>query len=130
MDEAERFESVVRAFSRRRSVTTGRMFGSPGLKRDGKTFAMLVKGRLVVKLPRARVEELVVAGAASTSTRATGARRASGSRSTRRPTSIGLSWPRRLTASSVAKNSFQNGCSEADANALGVLLFLVDLELR
>lgn len=63
VDAADRFDSVVRAFARRRGVTTGRMFGSPGLKRDGKTFAMLVKGRLVVKLPRARVEELVAARA-------------------------------------------------------------------
>jgi TfoX/Sxy family transcriptional regulator of competence genes len=63
VDAAERFDAVVRAFARRRGVTTGRMFGSLGLKRDGKTFAMLVKGRLVVKLPRERVEELVAARA-------------------------------------------------------------------
>ena len=37
------------------------MFGSTGLKAGGKTFAMLVRGRLVVKLPRERVDELVVA---------------------------------------------------------------------
>lgn len=58
MDPAERFEGVVAAMSRRRDVSTGRMFGSVGLKAGGKTFAMLVKGRLVLKLPRERVEEL------------------------------------------------------------------------
>jgi hypothetical protein len=36
-------------------------FGSRGLKVDGKVFAMPSKGRLVVKLPHARVAELVTA---------------------------------------------------------------------
>lgn len=38
------------------------MFGSMGLKVGGKVFAMLVKGRLVVKLPKERVEALVASG--------------------------------------------------------------------
>jgi TfoX/Sxy family transcriptional regulator of competence genes len=38
------------------------MFGSPVLKVGGKVFAMLVKGRLVVKLPKERVERLVASG--------------------------------------------------------------------
>jgi TfoX/Sxy family transcriptional regulator of competence genes len=62
MDVADRFDAVVHAFARKRRVTTGRMFGSTGLKTDGKTFAMLVKDRLVVKLPSERVEELMQAG--------------------------------------------------------------------
>jgi hypothetical protein len=37
-------------------------FGSSGLWVAGKLFVMLVKGELVVKLPRARVDELVAAG--------------------------------------------------------------------
>jgi TfoX/Sxy family transcriptional regulator of competence genes len=41
-----------------------RMFGSAGLKAGGKTFAMVVKDRLVVKLPRDRAEHLVGTGAA------------------------------------------------------------------
>jgi hypothetical protein len=47
----------------RSDVEPTRMFGSTGLKTHGKTFAMLVNGRLVVKLPRERVEELLAAGA-------------------------------------------------------------------
>ena len=40
-----------------------RAFGSTSLKTDGKIFAMLVKDRLVVKLPAARVEGLAAEGA-------------------------------------------------------------------
>ena len=36
-----------------------RAFGSTSLKTNGKIFAMLVNGRLVVKLDRRRVDELV-----------------------------------------------------------------------
>jgi hypothetical protein len=38
-------------------------FGATSLKVHNKIFAMLVRGRLVVKLPRQRVEALVAAGA-------------------------------------------------------------------
>ena len=44
-------------------VQPTQMFGSTGLKADGKTFAMIVKDRLVVKLPRDRVQDLVDSGA-------------------------------------------------------------------
>jgi TfoX/Sxy family transcriptional regulator of competence genes len=37
-------------------------FGSSALSVDGRIFAMLVSGRLVVKLPKARVDALVDAG--------------------------------------------------------------------
>lgn len=37
-------------------------FGSSGLTLHGKTFAMLVKGRLAIKLPKARVDELIERG--------------------------------------------------------------------
>jgi hypothetical protein len=37
-------------------------FGSGSLRVRGKIFAMFVRGRLVVKLPRARVDGLVAAG--------------------------------------------------------------------
>jgi len=57
-----RFAAVVDAFARDRRVTSGTMMASVGLKVGGKIFAMLVRGDLVVKLPRDRVAELVDAG--------------------------------------------------------------------
>jgi len=62
----ERFADIVAALVGIPGVTppqdeTGsrRQFGSNGLKVRNKIFAMLVRGRLVVKLPRRRVDELV-----------------------------------------------------------------------
>lgn len=40
----------------------GHGFGAAGLKVDGKIFAMVAKGRIVFKLPRTRVDELVGTG--------------------------------------------------------------------
>ena len=40
----------------------GQGFGSQALKVNNRIFAMLVGGRLVVKLPRARVTELIETG--------------------------------------------------------------------
>lgn len=57
-----RFAPIVEAFARDRAVTTGGMFGNVSLKVNGKVFAMVVKGMLVTKLPRARVDALVAAG--------------------------------------------------------------------
>ena len=42
--------------------TGGRGFGRSALRCGGKIFAMLVRAELVVKLPRARVDELVEVG--------------------------------------------------------------------
>lgn len=53
------FQRLVEAKGGRAGISVGRMFGSPVLKVEGKVFAMLVKGRLVVKLPGAQVEKLV-----------------------------------------------------------------------
>jgi hypothetical protein len=41
----------------------GRKFGSNGLKVGGKLFALFVRGALVVKLSKARVDALVASGA-------------------------------------------------------------------
>ena len=57
-----RFAKVIDAFARDRRVTSGTMMASVGLKVGGRIFAMLVRGDLVVKLPRERVNALVEAG--------------------------------------------------------------------
>jgi hypothetical protein len=60
------FDSVVDRYSDDPRVTGGTGFGSsPGRRVDGRIFAMLVRGALVVKLPRQRVDVLVGAGMAS-----------------------------------------------------------------
>jgi len=65
MSPEERFDSVVEAFLGLVGVAppaperTG--FGSGALKIHGKIFAMLVRGRLVVKLPAKRVSAAIAA---------------------------------------------------------------------
>ncbi len=58
-----RFAPVVDAFAADPDVTAGRMMASFGLNVNEKIFAMVVKGMLVVKLPKARVDEMVGSGA-------------------------------------------------------------------
>ena len=66
MTPLQRYDELARNFSRTRGVTRiteGKGFGSTGqLKFEGRIFAMLVRGELVLKLPRGRVDELVDAG--------------------------------------------------------------------
>jgi hypothetical protein len=61
-----RYHDLVRKMTGRVGVThitEGKGFGSSGqLKVQGRIFAMLVRGELVLKLPRARIDELVEAG--------------------------------------------------------------------
>ena len=60
-----RFEDLLGEFSDIDGVTLphgGSGFGRSALRYRGKIFAMFVRGRLVVKLPAERVEELIVAG--------------------------------------------------------------------
>jgi hypothetical protein len=66
---AARWEALVAAVLSEPGATYGneggpqRAFGSTSLKTDGRIFAMLVKDRLVVKLPAVRVSELAERGA-------------------------------------------------------------------
>ncbi len=54
------FGEIVSHFNGREEITLGTGFGAnPGLRVDGKIFAMLNSGELVVKLPRERVDALV-----------------------------------------------------------------------
>ena len=64
-----RFDGLIGELLDRPGVTCGRdepgtanRFGENALKVGNKIFAMLVRGALVVKLPRARVDELIAAG--------------------------------------------------------------------
>jgi TfoX/Sxy family transcriptional regulator of competence genes len=59
-----RFAPVVQAFKGIKDVRAGKLFSSFGLKVSGKIFAMYGRGRLVVKLPKERVDGLVSAGKA------------------------------------------------------------------
>ncbi|HYU62484.1 MAG TPA: hypothetical protein VEN12_01780 [Verrucomicrobiae bacterium] len=63
MSAETKYAKLVDAISKRSGVTRvseGKGFGSSGqLKVDGRIFAMLVRGELVLKLPRGRVDELV-----------------------------------------------------------------------
>jgi hypothetical protein len=67
MTAEERFDALVETLAKERGVTPpgaspARGFGSNALKVDGSIFAMLAYGRLVVKLPAARVTELLADG--------------------------------------------------------------------
>ena len=55
------FDAIASAFIRDPKVSQVRMFGSPELKIGGKVFAFLMKGKLVLKLPKEKVNELVAA---------------------------------------------------------------------
>ena len=58
----ERFAEIAKAFLADPGVTWGKLFSSHGLKLNGKIFAMITHGRLVVKLPKSRVAALVADG--------------------------------------------------------------------
>ena len=62
----ERYATIVEALLSSSDVTFGssgkKGFGSSALKINNKTFAMFVKGKLVVKLPRQRVDALMASG--------------------------------------------------------------------
>jgi hypothetical protein len=60
----DRYEDLIGTLLGEPGVTPpqGGGFGRTALRRQGKIFAMLVRGRLVLKLPRRRVDALVEAG--------------------------------------------------------------------
>ena len=62
----DRYATLVETLLSNEEVTLGsagkKGFGSAALQINGKIFAMLNNGRLVVKLPRQRVDALVAAG--------------------------------------------------------------------
>ena len=68
MSAENRWAALVETMLAQGAATYGsdsgpqRAFGSTSLKTNGKIFAMLVKDRLVVKLDRRRVDELVALG--------------------------------------------------------------------
>jgi TfoX/Sxy family transcriptional regulator of competence genes len=57
-----RFAEIIAGFEKDRRVTSGKMMSSVGLKVNGKIFAMMVRGELVVKLPKPRVDALIDSG--------------------------------------------------------------------
>jgi hypothetical protein len=63
----ERYATIVAALLSNPDVTLGssgkKGFGSSALQINNKIFAMLSKGKLVVKLPQQRVDALIAAGA-------------------------------------------------------------------
>ena len=61
-DADPRLAALAKAYASDTRVTLGKMFSSVGLNVNGKIFAMVVRGHLVVKLPKARVDELVDRG--------------------------------------------------------------------
>jgi len=55
-----RFEKIATEYSKEPNVKRGRLFSSENvLSVNGKIFAMIYKGKLVVKLPADRTQELV-----------------------------------------------------------------------
>jgi hypothetical protein len=65
MTPEQRYEDLVDEFAAEQGVLPpqgGSGFGRSALRYRRKIFAMLVRGRLVVKLPRKRVDELVAGG--------------------------------------------------------------------
>ena len=62
MDPEKAFERVMSALRRDPRVGEAKMFGALGAKVGDKYFAMLYKGRLVVKLSAERVAALVASG--------------------------------------------------------------------
>jgi hypothetical protein len=59
-----RLVEIAKAYASDPTVSMGKLFASVGLRVHGKIFAMVVRDQLVVKLPKARVDDLVARGVA------------------------------------------------------------------
>jgi TfoX/Sxy family transcriptional regulator of competence genes len=59
------FNDISESFLGTPNVTTAKMFGGSALKVKNKVFACFYKGKLVLKLPRERVDDLVASGGAA-----------------------------------------------------------------
>jgi TfoX/Sxy family transcriptional regulator of competence genes len=64
-DADPRLLEIAKAYKSDKRVTMGKLFASVGLRVNDKIFAMVVRGNLVVKLPKARVDEFVERGVAT-----------------------------------------------------------------
>ncbi len=62
MNADEMFDSVAEAMVGEPGVTRAKMFGSPGLRVGRKFFGCLVNGKLIIKLPQARVQAIIGSG--------------------------------------------------------------------
>jgi hypothetical protein len=59
----DRYAALVQTFvSQGEATQAGKGFGANGLKVHGKNFTLFVRGKLVLKLPKARVDAIVAAG--------------------------------------------------------------------
>jgi hypothetical protein len=61
-DADETFQAITHRLLTDNRVAQARMFGASGLSVNGKYFAMLYKGNLVVKLPETRASQVVAGG--------------------------------------------------------------------
>jgi TfoX/Sxy family transcriptional regulator of competence genes len=61
----DKFQAIIESYAGVPDLSIGKMFGSIVLKANGKVFAMLVKDRLVIKLPKTRVDNLMTMGCGS-----------------------------------------------------------------
>lgn len=65
LQPAERYEDLVDALVGQDGVTPpqgGAGFGRSAIRFNGKIFAMFVRGKLVLKLPEQRIDDLIAAG--------------------------------------------------------------------
>src|SRR5438034_6555545 len=102
MIEDETFQRIVDTLLKDKKITQMVMFGSPGLRIAGKVFTFLWKGHLVLKLPGARVQQLIDSGDAKLFDPGHGRGAKSGFRSGRVGSASGPAWPKRQGNSSPA----------------------------